>query len=121
MTDRGPIHQRGGWSQLKSHPAGARSSNPPRRPPLPNERRPAPTGGQRRKEVMSATPVGTRPRLDLHNASIDFVAATAGQCGFTHLPSGGVCRLPHRHLGPCQLKHPADPGDEMPRCGETPA
>ena len=58
---------------------------------------------------MSATPVGTRPRLDLHNASIDFVAATAGQCGFTHLPSGGVCRLPHRHLGPCQLKHPADP------------
>ena len=45
MTDRGPIHQRGGWSQLKSHPAGARSSNPPRRRPLPNERRPAPTGG----------------------------------------------------------------------------
>ena len=63
---------------------------------------------------MSATPVGTRPRLDLHNASIDFVAATAGQCGFTHLPNGGICRLPHRHLGPCQLKHPADPGDEMP-------
>ena len=58
---------------------------------------------------MSATPVGTRQRLDLHNASIDFAAATAGQCGFTHLPTGGICRLPHRHLGPCQLKHPADP------------
>jgi hypothetical protein len=56
---------------------------------------------------MSATPVGTRQRLDLHNASIDFAAATAGQCGFTHLPSGGICRLPHRHIGPCQLKHQA--------------
>ena len=108
MTDGGPIHQRAGWSQLKSHPAGAQSSNPPRRRPPPNERRPAPTGDKERK-VMSATPVGTRPRLDLHNASIDFAAATAGQCGFTHLPTGGICRLPHRHLGPCQLKHPADP------------
>ena len=57
---------------------------------------------------MSATRVGTRQRLDLHNASIDFAAATAGQCGFTHLPSGGICRLPHRHLGPCKLEHQAD-------------
>jgi hypothetical protein len=57
---------------------------------------------------MSATPVGTRQRLDLHNASIDFAAATAGQCGFTHLPTGGICRAPHRHLGPCQPKHQAD-------------
>ena len=57
---------------------------------------------------MSATPVDPRQRLDLHNASIDFAAATAGQCGFTHLPSGGTCRLPHRHLGPCTLEQPAD-------------
>ena len=63
---------------------------------------------------MSATPVGTRERLDLHNASIDFAAATAGQCGFTHLPSGGICRLPHRHLGPCQLKHQADQPTSRP-------
>jgi hypothetical protein len=34
-------------------------------------------------------------RLDLHNTSIDFAAASAGQCGFTHLDSGRVCRLPH--------------------------
>jgi hypothetical protein len=44
-------------------------------------------------------------RLDLHNASIDFRAASAGQCGFTHLASGRICRLPHRHLGPCDPKH----------------
>ena len=45
-------------------------------------------------------------RLDLHNVSIDFAAATAGQCGFTHLDSGSVCHLPHRHPGPCQLRMP---------------
>jgi hypothetical protein len=45
-------------------------------------------------------------RLDLHNTSIDFRAASAGQCGFTHLASGRVCRLRHRHLGPCDPKHP---------------
>ena len=44
-----------------------------------------------------------RSRLDLHNISIDFAAATAGLCGFTHLDSGRVCRLPHRHHGPCHL------------------
>ena len=43
-------------------------------------------------------------RLDLHNISIDFAAASAGLCGFTHLDSGRVCRLPHRHHGPCQLQ-----------------
>jgi hypothetical protein len=43
-------------------------------------------------------------RLDLHNISIDFAAASAGRCGFTHLDSGRVCLLPHRHLGPCQLQ-----------------
>jgi hypothetical protein len=57
---------------------------------------------------MSVTPVGTRQRLDLHNASIDVAAATAGKCGFTHLPSGRTCQLPHRHPGPCNLQHQAD-------------
>ena len=42
-------------------------------------------------------------RLDLHNTSINFAAAVAGQCGFTHVSSGRVCRLPHRHPGPCEL------------------
>src|SRR5829696_1934935 len=32
-----------------------------------------------------------RRRLDLHNVSIDFAAANAGRCGFTHLDSGRVC------------------------------
>jgi hypothetical protein len=43
-------------------------------------------------------------RLDLHNVNTDFAAATAGRCGFTHLDSGRVCLLPHRHRGPCQLQ-----------------
>ena len=43
-----------------------------------------------------------RPRLDLHNISINFTAASAGRCGFTHLDTGLVCRLPHRHPGACQ-------------------
>ena len=42
-------------------------------------------------------------RLDLHNISIDFAAASAGRCGFTQLASGRVCLLPHRHHDPCQL------------------
>jgi hypothetical protein len=46
----------------------------------------------------------SRERLDLHNGNIDFHAALAGRCGFTHLDSGRVCRLPHRHSGPCQLR-----------------
>jgi hypothetical protein len=45
-----------------------------------------------------------RRRLDLHNITIDFAAASAGRCGFTHLASGRVCLLPHRHQGPCQLE-----------------
>ncbi len=42
-----------------------------------------------------------RARLDLHNVSIDIVAAEAGRCGFTHLASGRVCLRPHRHPGSC--------------------
>ena len=46
-----------------------------------------------------------RPRLDLHNISINFTAASAGRCGFMHLDTGRVCRLPHRHPGACQLQN----------------
>ena len=46
----------------------------------------------------------SRKRLDLHNSNIDFNAANAGRCGFTHLQTGRVCQLPHRHLSPCQLQ-----------------
>ncbi len=42
-------------------------------------------------------------RLDLHNVSIDFAAASAGRCGFTHLDSGRICQLPWQHAGPCEL------------------
>jgi hypothetical protein len=44
-------------------------------------------------------------RLDFHNVSIDFAAASAGRCGFTHLARGQVCLLPHRHQGPCQWEY----------------
>ena len=56
-----------------------------------------------------------RGRLDLHNTSIDFAAASAGRCGFTHLGSGRVCRLPHRHPGPCRLQ---DEGDAAERAAD---
>ena len=55
-----------------------------------------------------------RRRLDLHNIAIDFAAASAGRCGFTHLDSGRICQLPHRHDGHCQLQ------DTQPT-GERPA
>jgi hypothetical protein len=42
-----------------------------------------------------------RARLDLHNVSIDIVAAEAGRCGITHLASGRVCLRPPRHPGSC--------------------
>jgi len=37
-------------------------------------------------------------RLDFHKVSIDFAAASAGRCGFTHLASGQVacCRTDTR-------------------------
>ena len=56
--------------------------------------------------VMST---GTQRRHDLHNISIDFQAATEGLCGFTHIPTGRVCRLRCRHPGPCDL-HARRPG-----------
>ena len=42
-------------------------------------------------------------RRDLHNPSINFEAALAGQCGFTHLASGRICRLPCGHVGTCRF------------------
>jgi hypothetical protein len=46
-----------------------------------------------------------RRRLDLRNISINFAAASAGRCGFTHLDTGRVCWLPHRHPGACQRQN----------------
>lgn len=52
---------------------------------------------------MNASPA--QARRDLHNASINFDVAVGGWCAFTHVASGRVCRLPHRHPGPCELRH----------------
>jgi hypothetical protein len=60
-----------------------------------------PTRLTSRKTVMSAA---THERRDLHNVSVDFAAASEGLCGFTHMPSGRVCRLPDRHAGPGDLR-----------------
>lgn len=62
---------------------------------------PAAQGG-----LVMTRPVEAQRRMDLHNTSINFAAAVAGQCGFTHLASGRVCRLPHRHPGTCDLRYP---------------
>jgi hypothetical protein len=48
-------------------------------------------------------------RRDLHNTSTNFAAAIAGQCCFTHMSTGRMCRLPHRHTGACDLRDPAIP------------
>jgi hypothetical protein len=42
-------------------------------------------------------------RLDLHNASIDEPAATAGCCGMIYLPTGRTCRARARHAGGCDF------------------
>jgi hypothetical protein len=49
-------------------------------------------------------PDEVRRRLDLHNINVDFAVARSGGCGFTHLDTGRVCHLPHRHAGPCQFR-----------------
>jgi hypothetical protein len=78
------------------------------------------TPGQKRKvrEMLVATWSDPQRRLDLHNISVDFAAASSGRCGFTHLDSGRVCQLPHRHSGPCHLqpqcrKHAAPAGTDL--------
>jgi hypothetical protein len=46
-------------------------------------------------------------RTDIHNASVDQAVASAGLCGFTHLPSGRTCVLPARHPDSCSFQpHP---------------
>jgi hypothetical protein len=42
-------------------------------------------------------------RRDLHNSNVHYAAAMAGHCAMTHVASGRVCLLPHRHPGPCEL------------------
>ena len=56
-------------------------------------------------------------RQDLHNSSTNFAAAVAGQCGFTHLPSGRTCRLRYRHPGFCVFVSP-ERGGPPPGAGQ---
>jgi len=49
----------------------------------------------------------TRQRLDVHNVNVNSAAAAQGLCGFTHLASGRVCRLPSRHSGACAFDRPS--------------
>jgi hypothetical protein len=57
-------------------------------------------------------------RRDLHNLTIDLATAAEGLCGFTHLPSGRVCRLRYRHPGACDLRSrppgPSTPANDPP-------
>lgn len=57
------------------------------------------------------TTLSTAPqRRDLHNNNINYAAAMAGYCAVTHVATGRVCLLPHRHPGPCQLRLPGTAG-----------
>jgi hypothetical protein len=68
---------------------------------------------------MNASPA--RDRRDLHNTSINFDVAIDGRCGFTHVARGRVCRLPHRHPGPCELRYLAPSATPPPsQCEEHP-
>jgi hypothetical protein len=40
---------------------------------------------------------------EMHNASVDEVAATKGACAQVHLPTGRMCILPHGHKGSCDF------------------
>jgi hypothetical protein len=42
-------------------------------------------------------------RFDLHNASVDTIAASAHLCGMTDLRLGRVCALPLHHRGSCRF------------------
>jgi hypothetical protein len=53
--------------------------------------------------LVITTAVAAQSRKDLHNSSVDFAAAIAGKCGFTHVPTGRACLLPYRHAGLCEL------------------
>ena len=40
---------------------------------------------------------------EMHNASVDEVAAMKGACAQVHLPTGRMCILPHGHQGSCEF------------------
>ena len=44
---------------------------------------------------------------EMHNASVDEVAARKGACAQVHLPTGRMCILPKSHQGSCDFI-PAD-------------
>ena len=69
--------------------------------------------GRRYHEAAVVTTLDVSDRRDLHNSSVSFAAAVAGRCGFTHLASGRVCLLRHRHPGPCYLAIAADDESSM--------
>ena len=56
-------------------------------------------------------------RLDEHNVSVDTPLAAAGACAQIHLPTGGICTLPHHHHESCEFQSPADIADteKLPR------
>jgi hypothetical protein len=46
-------------------------------------------------------------RLDEHNISVDTQLPPAGACAQIHLPTGGLCTLPHHHHGSCEFLSPS--------------
>jgi hypothetical protein len=44
-----------------------------------------------------------RETSQMHNASVDEMAAMAGECAQVHLPSGRVCTLQHGHSRSCEF------------------
>lgn len=40
---------------------------------------------------------------EMHNASVDEVAAREGECAQVHLPTGRTCALPHGHERSCEF------------------
>ena len=40
---------------------------------------------------------------EMHNASVDEVAARKGECAQVHLPTGRTCTLPHGHERSCEF------------------
>jgi hypothetical protein len=40
---------------------------------------------------------------EMHNASVDEVAARKGACAQVHLPTGRMCILAHGHRGSCDF------------------
>jgi hypothetical protein len=47
-----------------------------------------------------------RERLEVHNSHCCEEVARSGLCGFVHMASGRICKLPERHTGPCRFEAP---------------